>query len=80
MSCLRQMMLYRQTTNIMSIIAMALLLNPETIHIVKFHQPVFSCEHQFKNIFPVAIFCVRIANSIMHDTDLAGVGLILSRY
>ena len=33
-----------------------------------------------KNIFPVAIFWVRIANSIMHDTDLAGVGLISTRY
>ena len=53
---------------------------PKNMHIVESHQPVLSCEHQFKIIFPVAILWVRIAKSIVHDTDVAGVGLMSTRY
>ena len=85
MSCLRLMVLYGLTTIIILIFLVwryygIQMHYPENMHIVKSHQPLLSYEHQFKNIFPVAIFWVRIANSIMHDTDLAGVGLMSTRH
>ena len=85
MSCLWLMTLYRQTTIIILIFLRwryygIQMHYPENMHIVKSHQPALSCEHQFKNIFPVAMFWVRIANSNMHDTDLAGVGLMSTRH